>query len=96
MKTILISFGLLVSITLIHIAYVDFRFRYRDGLQWFWMLNPAPPMMWIGRGLFAIAVIFTFCMHFMGATGTFFWILAGIVAAHIISLILLEVLEPRA
>lgn len=96
MKTILITFGLLISLGLVHLAYVDFRFRYRDGIKWFWMLNPAPLLMWIGRALFAAAVIFTLCMRFMGATGTFFWILAGLVAAHIISLILLEVLEPRA
>ena len=34
---------------LIHFSYVDFRFRYREGMLWFWMLNPAPPLMWASR-----------------------------------------------
>jgi hypothetical protein len=95
MKDVLISLGLVVSVLLIHFAYVDFRFRYRDGIGWFWMLNPAPPLMWLARALVAVAVIFALCLHFIGGTVTFFWILGGLVAAHIIALILLEVLEPR-
>jgi hypothetical protein len=34
-------------------------------------------------------------MYFFRPTPTFFWILGGLVVAHLISLILLEVLEPR-
>jgi hypothetical protein len=95
MKTFLITFGLIIALGLIHFAYVDFRFRYRDGVVWFWRLSPAPVLMWVGRALFVAAAIFAGCMVFMGASTTFFWILGGLVAAHIVSMILLEALEPR-
>lgn len=95
MKTILITFSVVTAILLLHWAYVDFRFRYREGILWFWLLNPAPPMMWIARGLMVAAVIFALCMYFIGANTTFMIILGGLLLLHFISLILLEVLEPR-
>ena len=95
MKIFLITFGLIAAIALVHFAYVDFRFRYRDGVIWYWRLSPAPALMWIGRGLFVLTVLFAIALPFVGASPAFVWILGGLFAAHIISIILLEVLEPR-
>jgi hypothetical protein len=57
MHVILITLVIVVVVVLIHISYVDFRFRYRDGLTWFWMLNPAPPLMWVARASIVGAVL---------------------------------------
>ena len=95
MSDLLISLVLAASVVLIHFAYVDFRFRYRDGMVWYWMLNPAPVLMWIGRALIAAALIFSLGFHFVHPTKLFIIVMAGLMIAHLISLILLEVLEPR-
>lgn len=95
MMTIAITVSVVTAILLIHWAYVDFRFRYREGIMWFWMLNPAPPLMWIGRALLVAALIFALCMYWIGASKLFIIILGALLLLHLISLILLEVLEPR-
>lgn len=95
MHKISITIVLLVAVVLIHISYVDFRFRYREGLLWFWLLNPAPPLMWIGRFTGVAAVIATLSGFYFGPSQTFLWVVGGLMGAHILSLILLEVLEPR-
>jgi hypothetical protein len=95
MQSILITLAIVVAVVLIHISYVDFRFRYRDGLLWFWMLNPAPPLMWVARGSIVAAVLVAFSAAYFGATKTFAIVLGVMMALHIVSLVLLEVLEPR-
>jgi uncharacterized membrane protein YedE/YeeE len=95
MHSLLITIAIVVAVALIHFSYVDFRFRYRDGILWFWLLKPAPPLMWIARLTIIAALIVGLSTPFVGASETFAWVLAGLMAAHIVSLILLEVLEPR-
>jgi hypothetical protein len=95
MHNALITIAILVAVVLVHLSYVDFRFRYRDGIVWFWMLNPAPPMMWAGRATIVAAVVLTLCGPFLGINEVFALVLCGIMVLHIIILILLEVLEPR-
>jgi hypothetical protein len=91
----LITPAIVAAIVLLHIAYVDFRFRYREGVVWFWRLSPAPPLMWIARLLIVAAVILGLCVRLIGTNTTFIVALASLMVLHIISLILLEVLEPR-
>lgn len=95
MHSILITLAIVAAIALIHFSYVDFRFRYRDGMLWFWMLNPAPPLMWLARGSVVAALIASLFIPFVGATETMGWVIGGLLGLHIVSLILLEVLEPR-
>lgn len=95
MHSALITVAILVAIVLIHFSYVDFRFRYRDGVKWFWLLNPAPPLMWLARGTVVIALLLALSTAFVGISMTVAYVLAGIMALHILSLILLEVLEPH-
>jgi hypothetical protein len=93
---ILITIVILVAIVLIHFSYVDFRFRYREGMAWFWLLNPAPPMMWIGRATIVATIIAAIVAPFFMEIGkTYAFLVGGLMGLHIISLILLEVLEPR-
>lgn len=95
MHSILNTLAIVIAMALIHFSYVDFRFRYRDGFYWFWMLNPAPPLMWIARTTIVVAVLLAFAIPFVGLTKTFAIVLGVAMGLHILSLILLEVLEPR-
>jgi hypothetical protein len=95
MHSVLITFAIVVALALIHFSYVDFRFRYRDGMLWFWLLNPAPPMMWVARATIVLALLVGLSAPFVGVSKTFALVLGGLMAAHIVSLILLEVLEPH-
>jgi hypothetical protein len=95
MNSILITVVIVIALALIHFSYVDFRFRYRDGMLWFWLLNPAPALMWLGRATIVVAVLVALAGPFIGIGRNFAYLLAGIMGLHILSLILLEVLEPR-
>jgi hypothetical protein len=95
MQTALITITTAIAIVLIHLSYVDFRFRYRDGILWFWLLNPAPPLMWIGRATVVVALLFALAGPFIGINETYALVLAILMGVHILTLILLEVLEPR-
>jgi hypothetical protein len=95
MHSVLITLAIVVALALIHFSYVDFRFRYRDGMLWFWLLKPAPPMMWVARATIVLALLVSLSAPFVGVSKTFALVLGGLMAAHIVSLILLEVLEPH-
>jgi hypothetical protein len=95
MHIVVIAFAMVLAVALIHFSYVDFRFRYREGIKWFWLLNPAPPLMWIGRATVVAALLVAIATPFFGQVQTFAYIVGAIMALHIVSLILLEVLEPR-
>jgi len=95
MNSVLITLAILAAVLLIHVSYVDFRFRYREGLLWFWLLNPAPPLMWVGRVTMVAVLLVALSGPFIGIGALFAWLLGGLILAHMISLILLEVLEPR-
>ena len=95
MHDTLIVISTVIAVALIHLSYVDFRFRYRDGILWFWRLSPAPPLMWVGRITVITALIAAMCGPFTGINATYGFVLGGIMLVHLISLILLEVLEPR-
>ncbi len=95
MHSTLITIAIVIALALIHFSYIDFRFRYRDGVKWFWLLNPAPPLMWLARATVVIALLLALSTAFVGISMTIAYVLAGIMALHILSLILLEVLEPH-
>jgi hypothetical protein len=92
----MITIVIVIALALIHFSYVDFRFRYRDGFLWFWRLSPAPPMMWLGRLSIIGALLFSFAFHFIADKQLFGIVLGALFGVHIISLILLELLEPRS
>ena len=92
----LITIVVVVAIGLVHFSYVDFRFRYREGMAWFWLLNPAPPIMWLGRVTALLPIIAAIaCPFFIDLGETYGFIVGGLVLVHLVTLILVEVLEPR-
>ena len=95
MHSTLIALTIFVALALIHFSYVDFRFRHRDGFWWYWLLNPAPPLMWVSRAAIVIALIAALSVKFVGTSQTMTFVLIGLVLVHIVCLVLLEVLEPR-
>jgi hypothetical protein len=95
MQSILIALAIVAAVVLIHFSYVDFRFRYRGGILWLWLLRPAPPLMWAGRATIAAAVLVGLAASFVGAGVLFGLLLGGLIVLHIVCLILLELLEPR-
>lgn len=90
-----ITIVIVIAVILIHFSYVDFRFRYREGMAWFWLLNPAPPMMWFGRATILATVIAALSGIYFGIGQTFVIVVCSLMLLHILSLVLLEVLEPR-
>ena len=95
MHSLLITFAIFAAVALIHFSYVDFRFRHRDGILWYWLLNPAPPLMWVSRAAIIAALILALCVTLVGTTTLFTAVLVGLVLMHIITLIILEVREHR-
>jgi hypothetical protein len=90
-----ITIVIIIAMGLIHFSYIDFRFRYRDGIRWFWLLNPAPPLMWAARATIVAALFAALSIPFVGISETYAYVLGGLLLLHIVCLILLEVLEPR-
>jgi len=95
MHSLLITFAIFAAVALIHFSYVDFRFRHRDGILWYWLLNPAPPLMWVSRAAIIAALILALCVTLVGTTTLFTAVLVGLVLMHIVTLIILEVREHR-
>jgi hypothetical protein len=95
MHSTLITLAIVVAVALIHFSYVDFRFRHRDGIMWYWLLNPAPPLMWVSRIAVVAALAVAISVKFVGTSPTIAYLLVGLMLFHIACLILLEVLEPR-
>jgi hypothetical protein len=96
MQSLVISFAIVVSAVLIHFSYIDFRFRYRGGIQWFWLQSPAPLLIWLSRAAIVIALLLALSTPFIGLAKSFALLLLGIfVALHILSLILVELREPH-
>jgi hypothetical protein len=95
MHSSLIALAVFVAVALIHFSYVDFRFRHRDGIWWYWLLNPAPPLMWVSRVAIVAALIVALSIAVLDATETIAFVLAGLLLVHIVTMVLLEVLEPR-
>ncbi|HEX5238014.1 MAG TPA: hypothetical protein VFW39_06080 [Sphingomicrobium sp.] len=95
MHSVLITFAIFAAVALIHFSYVDFRFRHRDGILWYWLLNPAPPLMWVSRAAIIAAFILALCVSFVGTTTLFATALVVLVLLHILTLIILEAREHR-
>jgi len=95
MHSALITLAVFAAVALIHFSYVDFRFRHRDGIWWYWLLNPAPPMMWVSRAAIIAALISALLIKLVGATEVMAFVIVGFLVLHIASLIIVEIREPR-
>jgi hypothetical protein len=95
MHSALITLAVFAAVALIHFSYVDFRFRHRDGIWWYWLLKPAPPLMWVSRAAIVAALIAALAIKVVGATEVMAIIIVGLIVVHIVALILVEIREPR-
>lgn len=95
MQQLIITLAVFAAVALIHFSYVDFRFRHRDGIRWYLLLNPAPPLMWVSRAAIVAALLVALSVLFVGLDLTVAIVLLGLLAVDIVSLILVEFLEPR-
>ena len=95
MRTIMITGTILMAVALVHFAYVDFRFRHRDGIKWFWLAGPAPPLLWTSRAAAAGVFLGALATAFVGPTKIMFLLLIGLMVVHIVTLVILEIRETR-
>ena len=87
------SLAIVVAICLIHFSYVDFRYRHRGSVLWFWLAGPAPMLLWISRAAIALCLLVAISGLFLGVTLVSAVIMAVLVLVHIVTLILVEVRE---
>jgi hypothetical protein len=92
---LLVAIGIFISIGLVHFAYIDFRFRHRDGIAWFWLGGPAPPLLWASRAAVALALLAALSIKFLGPSRTLAFVIVGLMLFHIVTLIILEIRESR-
>lgn len=95
MQSLVITLAIVVAVVLIHFSYIDFRFRYRGGIGWFWFLRPAPILIWLSRGAITTALLLALSAPLTGLGKSFGFLLATFLALHIVSLVLVELREPR-
>ena len=95
MQSLVITLAIVVAVVLIHFSYIDFRFRYRGGIRWFWLLRPAPTLIWLSRGAIVIALLIALTASLTGLGISFGFLLTIFLALHIVSLVLVELREPR-
>ena len=94
MQSLVITLAIIMAVVLIHFSYIDFRFRYRGGVRWFWLLRPAPALIWLSRAAIIAALLLALSTPLTGLNKLFAFLLAVFVALHIISLVLVELREP--
>jgi hypothetical protein len=94
MQSLVITLAIVAAVVLIHFSYIDFRFRYRGGVRWFWLLRPAPPLIWLSRAAITIALLLALSTPVTGLSKSFALLLAVFITLHIISLVLIELREP--
>jgi hypothetical protein len=80
---------------LIHFSYVDFRFRHRGSVMWFWLAGPAPVLLWVSRGAVAAALLVAIATAFAGVSLAAAIVMVGLILVHIVTLIIVEVREEH-
>jgi hypothetical protein len=95
MQSAAITLALVVAVVLFHFSYIDFRFRYRGGIRWFWLVKGAPPLIFVARGAIVVALLLALSTPLIGLGKSLMLVLGVLIAMHVVSLILLELSEPR-
>ena len=90
MHSLTISAAIFLAVALIHFSYVDFRFRHVDGVLWFWLMRPAPALVWVSRAAIAAALILSLSVKFIGTSQAFAIALGILVLIHVVTLIFFE------
>ena len=68
MHQLTVTIAIVIALCLTHFSYVDFRFRHRGSVMWFWLARPAPPLlMRIEAGHRRFASLSAIATAFIGA-----------------------------
>ena len=93
MHSVTASFAIIVAVCLIHFSYADFRFRHRGGVMWFWLVSPAPFLLWTSRGAALATLLVAAATAFIGVSLVTAIFIAGLLLIHIGTLIVVEIRE---
>jgi hypothetical protein len=88
-----VTLAVVLAVCLIHFSYVDFRFRHRGSVMWFWLVAPAPKLMWVSRAAVAAALIVAIATAFVGVSLVAAILMVALLLVHIVTLIIVEVRE---
>jgi hypothetical protein len=87
------TLAIVIAVCLIHFSYVDFRFRHRGSVMWFWLVAPAPRLLWVSRAAVAAALVVAISTAFVGVGRVAAILMVGLLVVHIVTLIIVEVRE---
>jgi hypothetical protein len=88
-----VTLAIFIAVCLIHFSYVDFRFRHRGSVMWFWLMAPAPKFLWISRAAVAAALLVAITTAFVGVSLAAAIVMVSLIVVHIATLIVVEVRE---
>jgi amino acid transporter len=95
MHHLTVTFAILLALCLIHFSYVDFRFRHRGSVLWFWLARPAPALLMVSRVAMGLCLLCAIATSFVGATKLMAIVIAGLMVIHIVTLIVVEIREEH-
>jgi amino acid transporter len=95
MHHLTVTFAVLLALCLVHVSYVDFRFRHRGSVMWFWLARPAPPLLIISRAALVLCLLSAIAISFVGATKLMAIIITSLMLIHIGTLIAVEIREDH-
>lgn len=95
MHPVAVTLAILLVIGLVHFSYVDFRFRHRGSILWFWLAWPAPGLLLVSRAAMALCFLGALATLFIGASKLIAILLVALMLVHIVTLIIIEWREER-
>jgi amino acid transporter len=93
MHNLTVTVAILVALCLVHFSYVDFRFRHRGSVMWFWLARPAPPLLIVSRLAIALCLVSAIATAFIGTSKLMALVIAGLMLVHIATLVIVEIRE---
>jgi hypothetical protein len=95
MTRLVLTLAIVLAVCLIHFAYVDFRFRHRGSVMWFWLAGPAPGLLWVSRAAIAACFVIAVASAFTGVGAAIATILVILMLVHIVTLFVVEKREEK-
>lgn len=93
MHQLTVTIAIVIALCLTHFSYVDFRFRHRGSVLWFWLAQPAPPLLIVSRLAIALCLLSAIAIAFIGASKLMAIVIFCLLLIHIVTLIIVEIRE---
>jgi hypothetical protein len=87
------SLAIVIAVCLIHFSYVDFRYRHRGSVMWFWLAGPASTMLWVSRAAIVACLAVALGTLYFGVNVGEVAAMVALLVVHIATLIVVEVRE---